>query len=446
MITKASQRRPLRLATFTIEKLARWLTRPEPALAVDIFRICGGLILLAYFSIQLADARLLVVEQGLLSIADAHRILPRPLVSVLIPPVSEATLLILSVAGTCASAGLAVGFFPRGCAGVCFALTVALGRALGLVAHLDDYFATLLAFWLMLLPVGQVLTYRTLIPRRSWQALRVPGTSGKLLIIALSIHLLVPHLWWANAPSWQQSAAVSIAFAALPVTWCVGARPMAAGFAFLVQTAIVGATCAGLGHPIMSSVLLAAGVAVLIRNLLAARTAGDRPPTPTLGAAPVVGALSVVGFVVLALSTSLAWNETRTAASRMLFDLGVLPPNGLAPGCGVLEGQNRIQCGGNELHWRDPGPDCKPGFGADSLRRMLRTRGTITRDQKRPCEFLGKTGTCHEYGYEMPGSEPVVIIARLGGCESPTAQCNLEGRTKPDHFPPPCDQVFSGRP
>lgn len=194
-------------------RLRTWLLRDTYALPLDLFRILGGLLCVAYFWTLLLQAEDFSNPDGLLDHVLLQRIFWYTRLSLFHPGLTLPWLYGLLGLAWLGAWGIVLGYRVRLCAGVLFAIAVSTYRWNFLVIYVDDAFMHLLLFWLMLLPVGHTLLPWEL--RRGWRAclarwrrVTVPGTVQWCFLANVCLIYLVAGLWKLASPLWQQGFAL----------------------------------------------------------------------------------------------------------------------------------------------------------------------------------------------------------------------------------------------
>ena len=203
----------MRMASYVRSRLRAWLLSETYALPLDLFRILGGLLCVAYFVSLLLQAEDFSNPDGLLDHVLLQRILWFTRLSLFQPGITLACLYVLLGLAGVGAWGIVLGYRVRLCAGVLFAIAVSTYRWNFLVIYVDDAFMHLLLFWFMLLPMG-----KTLLPwelRQGWHAcvahwrrVTVSGTVQWCFLANVCLVYLVAGLWKFTSPLWQQGFAL----------------------------------------------------------------------------------------------------------------------------------------------------------------------------------------------------------------------------------------------
>jgi hypothetical protein len=202
-----------RVASAARRHLRAWLLSETYALPLDLFRILGGLLCVAYFVSLLVQANDISNPDGLLDHVLMQRILWFTRLSLFHPGITLACLDVLLALASLGAWGIVLGYRVRLCAAVLFVIAVSTYRWNFLVIYVDDAFMHLLLFWLMLLPVGQTLRLWEL--RQGWHAcmarwrrVTVSGTVQWCFLANVCLVYLVAGLWKWTSPLWQQGFAL----------------------------------------------------------------------------------------------------------------------------------------------------------------------------------------------------------------------------------------------
>ncbi|MBM3222335.1 MAG: hypothetical protein FJZ47_00820 [Candidatus Tectomicrobia bacterium] len=189
------------------------LLRETYALPLDLLRIVGGLLCVAYFLRLLVEAEDFSNPDGVLDHVLLHHIFWFTRLSLWQPGITLPWF--YSIFGlACGIAwGIVLGYRVRLCAGVLFVIAVSTYRWNFIVIYVDDAFMHLLLFWLMLLPVGHTLLPWEL--RQGWRSCwqrwcqkTVPGTVQWCFLANICLLYVVAGLWKLASPLWQQGFAL----------------------------------------------------------------------------------------------------------------------------------------------------------------------------------------------------------------------------------------------
>ena len=204
---------PTRLTAYVRSRLRAWLLTETYALPLDLLRILGGLLCVAYFVSLLLQAEDFSNPDGLLDHVLLQRILWFTRLSLFQPGITLACLYVLLGLACVGAWGIVLGYRVRLCAAVLFVIAVSTYRWNFLVIYVDDAFMHLLLFWFMLLPLGRTLRPWEL--RHGWHAcwerwrhMTVSGTVQWCFLANICLVYLVAGLWKVASPLWQQGFAL----------------------------------------------------------------------------------------------------------------------------------------------------------------------------------------------------------------------------------------------
>lgn len=207
-----------------LSRFTTLLTRPLPALPLDVFRVSIGLITLAYFARTLLEVPLFGAVDGLID----HELMVATFPFTALSPLHAMLGLgvgvqqVVFVIGCLAAVAITVGVAPRGFAAVAYVIAVSAYRWNFLVMYVDDAIVHLMLFWLMVLPVGRTLTLAPILRReegawRRWREMWVPGAAVRCFVWNVMLIYLVAGLWKWTSPMWRDGTALYAALK-LPVS------------------------------------------------------------------------------------------------------------------------------------------------------------------------------------------------------------------------------------
>ena len=198
-------------------------TRPVDALPIDIFRVCVGLVMLAYFVRTLLEVNDFSGPNGLLDHELIVRMywfteigLFRPWMGV------EWFYAAFSLAIACC-VPLILGYRVKFFSLILYIIAVSTYRRNFIVMYVDDAIMHLLLFWMLVLPVGRTLVLHEWLKDRSaawskWKDLTVPGATLRCFFWNLILLYLVAGLWKWTSPMWLDGTALYVVFK-LPVSY-----------------------------------------------------------------------------------------------------------------------------------------------------------------------------------------------------------------------------------
>lgn len=199
------------------------LLRETYALPLDALRIVVGLLCCAYFIRLLIEVADFSSPDGLLDHELYSRILWFTRLSVLHPGVGAWFFYGVFGVACLLSWGIVLGHRIKLCAAVLFVITVSSYRWNFLVFSVDDSVMHLLLFWLLLLPLGQTLTWHgwRQDPQhcwRRWSQVAVSGVAMYALLGNVCLVYLTAGLCKLSSPLWRQGFAL-YAILRLPIAY-----------------------------------------------------------------------------------------------------------------------------------------------------------------------------------------------------------------------------------
>jgi hypothetical protein len=300
--------------------------QPPPPWALTLFRLVCGLGLALYFLNHYLTTIDLIAYHGLYD-ADAMRALGVPVRNV--GWLTERSPVELRVLFLCAMA-LAVlggaGVFPRAISAVLFVVALSSYRAVLPISHLDDYLATVTAFWLVLLPGpdGSLLTkgyWRCETTRYGLSDIAFVFVGYTLLLyLVLGLGLLQ-----AGSPSLAPRSVHLVvlgcclipAFAVAPGRWSklTGA---------VLQILLHGYLAATTELVVTHLLLCATGLVLWTPGLVRHRNLAPAPPL-RMTFPVAAGATYAVLLALVQLGAPVLPAGTRLHMARLLLDAGLLP-------------------------------------------------------------------------------------------------------------------------
>jgi hypothetical protein len=224
--------------------LSAWWHTGRSALAIDVYRIFIGAVLVLHFLGAWNDLPEAIGRRGLYlptaSIDDSW--FARSIFTWSEEHGNWGRL--VASLGVMLSLGITAGVASRVCAALLFLLATWIHRVAFATSSLDDALVGVVAFWLCILPIGSTLRIADISQRKAWRARRVEGWTALLFLL----HLFVLHadigLWQAYAPRWQPANLSVALLCAVPVALLipsVAARAVAIGgllalHLFLIRT------------------------------------------------------------------------------------------------------------------------------------------------------------------------------------------------------------------
>lgn len=196
--------------------LRRWiayLSRPVSAVVVDLFRICTALLVLAYFVRLFREYSVYSADNGLLDHELLRQLFWFTKLTLIYPGSPDAYKLSLLLLGCLGTVALLVGWRPKVGACVAWVVAVSFQRWNFAVINVDDSSITLLLWWMMFLPIGQTLTWETLVGRRHWKEeafLMVDGFFVRAFFGNLFIYYLTAGLTKLTSGLWREGLALYV--------------------------------------------------------------------------------------------------------------------------------------------------------------------------------------------------------------------------------------------
>jgi hypothetical protein len=194
------------------QRLAAWqqgLSAPVSAFVVDLFRVCVGLMVVVYYFRLFLEFGDYTSETGFLDHALHRHFFWYTELTLLYPGCPDAYKLALLAAGMLGAVMLAVGWHPKVGAAISWVIAVSVQRWNFAVINVDDSSITLLLWWILFLPVGHCLTYRT----RDWRSevrLQVDGFFVRAFFANLFIYYLTAGLTKLWSPLWREGLALFV--------------------------------------------------------------------------------------------------------------------------------------------------------------------------------------------------------------------------------------------
>jgi hypothetical protein len=195
------------------DRLVRRLSKPVSAVAIDLFRIGGGLLILAYWIRLFREFPLYTSEDGILDHSLHRELFWFSKVTLFYPgspPLYKWTLLIAGMLGTLM---LLVGWRPKLGVAISWIVAVSVQRWNFAVINLDDSSIILILWWCLFLPIGHTLTYRTFTGRSNWREeayLTVDGFFVRAYFGNLFIYYLTAGLTKLASPLWTDGLALYV--------------------------------------------------------------------------------------------------------------------------------------------------------------------------------------------------------------------------------------------
>ncbi len=198
-------------------------TRPVDALPLDLFRICVGVVMLAYFIRTFCEVADFSGPDGLLD----HELILKMYwfteIGIFRPWMgSEWFYAAFAVAIVCC-VPLIFGYHVKLFSVILYIIAVSTYRRNFIVMYVDDAIMHLLLFWMIVLPVGRTMVLSEWLSLRSaawekWKDVTVPGAALRCFFWNLILLYLVAGLWKWTSPMWLDGTALYVVFK-LPVSY-----------------------------------------------------------------------------------------------------------------------------------------------------------------------------------------------------------------------------------
>jgi hypothetical protein len=211
------------------------LTAEIHALPLDILRVAVSGLSAAYFARTWREAPLFSAPGGLIDHALTRRILPFTSHNLIPAGASLRLLRGLYAAGILVSLLLALGIAVLPAALFLYLLAVCTYRRNFLVIYVDDAIMHLALFWMVLLPIGNTLSFAGLMSDpagawEAWQSTTVSGLGARCFLFNMALVYLVAGLWKFRSPMWRAGsglhASLTMAVAYSPRFWGAKLAPL----------------------------------------------------------------------------------------------------------------------------------------------------------------------------------------------------------------------------
>ena len=198
-------------------------TRPVDALPIDLFRICVGVVMLAYFIRTFCEVADFSGPDGLLD----HELILKMYwfteIGIFRPWMgAEWFYAAFGIAIACCIP-LILGYRVKLFSVVLYVIAVSTYRRNFIVMYVDDAIMHLLLFWMLVLPVGRTMVLSEWLKDRGnawskWKDVTVPGAALRCFFWNLILLYLVAGLWKWTSPMWLNGTALYVVFK-LPVSY-----------------------------------------------------------------------------------------------------------------------------------------------------------------------------------------------------------------------------------
>lgn len=198
-------------------------TRPVDALPVDIFRVCAGFVLLAYFIRTFLDVKNFSSADGLLDHDLILEMFWFTEIGIFRPWMGIEWFYAAFLMACACCVPIIIGWRVKLFAFILYVIAVSTYRHNFIVMYVDDSIMHLLLFWMLVLPVGKTLVLGELLSNsraawESWKTVRVPGSALRLFFWNLTLLYLVAGLWKWTSPMWLDGTALYVVFK-LPISY-----------------------------------------------------------------------------------------------------------------------------------------------------------------------------------------------------------------------------------
>lgn len=196
-----------------VERVSARLSRPVGAPVVDLFRILTGSLVLAYFVRIFREYSTYSADDGLLDHDLLRELFWFTKLTLVFPGSSDAYRIGLLTLGALGAVSVLVGWRPKLGAVLAWVVVVSFQRWNFAVINVDDSSITLLLWWMLFLPIGQTLTYKTFLGRSDWRReafLRVDGFFVRAFFANLFIYYLTAGLTKLTSELWREGLALYV--------------------------------------------------------------------------------------------------------------------------------------------------------------------------------------------------------------------------------------------
>jgi hypothetical protein len=192
-----------------LESVTERSRSPVSAFVVDLFRIASGLLVVAYYIRLFLEYRDYTSDSGFLDHELQREFFWFTKLTLFFPGSPDVYKLGLLVVGMVGALMLTAGWHPKPGALLAWVIGVSVHRWNFAVINVDDSSITLLLWWMLFLPIGHCLTYRT----RDWRdevALRVDGFFVRAFFANMFIYYLTAGLTKLWSPLWREGLALFV--------------------------------------------------------------------------------------------------------------------------------------------------------------------------------------------------------------------------------------------
>ena len=292
-------------------------TSELPALVVDAFRMAAGGWLAAYYARLTCFAPELLGRSGVWQSSPEHPQTAFGRLSLEVLALPRHGLEVWFVCGAGLALLIAVGFAPRGCAGLLLGVSAATYGLLQPAVSLDDFFAEAVPFWLLLLPTGRTLSVVRWRHWRRWTRERVDrggwaGCQAFFLVFFLALGFLRGEL--PGTIVFGFFVGSFFAFAPLGVFRTLAVVPLVASLWNVAHLE---------GSALACAISIALCVLFLATEFAVRRPAGPPRPDAPVGLSTAIGWAAVVLVVVEAVASGTGMESAGRAAGAVLSNIGL---------------------------------------------------------------------------------------------------------------------------
>lgn len=189
------------------------LPKSSPALPVDMFRICVGLLAIGWNARNLQELSDISSPDGLLDHELVLEMFWFARLSLFQPGLSESFFCGVFVLAMGLGLMLTLGFFSRTCTFLLYLLAVSTYRWNLPVMYVDDAMIHTSLFWLMLMPQGQTLTWLGWRQHRkkcwqAWSQVRVPVLAIRAFLANIALLYFMTGIWKWTSEFWRSGFAL----------------------------------------------------------------------------------------------------------------------------------------------------------------------------------------------------------------------------------------------
>lgn len=196
-----------------VSRLVSKMSRPVSAPVVDLFRILCGLLVGVYYVRLFLEYSLYTSETGLLDHTLHRKLFWFTEFTLFFPGSPDWYKLGLLIIGFLATIAMTLGIYPKLGALVSWIIVVSVHRWNFAVINVDDSSITLLLWWLLFLPIGHTLTWKTIRGRSDWRtefASVVDGFFVRAFFCNLFIYYLTAGLTKLGSELWREGLALFV--------------------------------------------------------------------------------------------------------------------------------------------------------------------------------------------------------------------------------------------